>query len=736
MIRRRPATTIAATVAAVVVLAALAAGCGGGSSGRATPATGSGTTTAPATTAPATTSASATPGKLVIPHSVVRFTPILAPPAAPAGTYPGPATPTSLDGVLFADKVITQLGEITGNWNGNAYEQLPAATVAAVKDTLARQGFVVLPTDIRQLAWAYASESYWPFPVFVTTDAATNLFHLAFDKVLRTTEQARLLPKLEELLAGYVAAADAQAEELAGGPLADQASRVAQLVQVAAAEAGLTVALGPLATREKALVDAHSATAASPISGTRTDYSLYTPRGHYTRTPALKRYFTAMSVLGQAAFCIPGTRRCDGLEPLQVGILAARALVRDPKLVALWQAIYEPTAFLVGTADDYTPLDVLAAAGGTGSLDDASPLAEPDRVKQIAGGLVTARPVQIDPEKASVRIMGTRFVVDSFVLDQLLWPNVGTDGKKRESGSSLDLAAAFGSEVARASLESAGLMDYEHYDTQLAALAHALAARTGAEWAGTVYDVWLHALSPLWAPHDETYPDFMRTPAWGAKALQSGLGSYAELKHDTLLYTKQGVAEGGGDEPPGPRTNWVEPEPLVFGRLAQAATMLRSGLLDRGLLTAHDRDLLRDEIRLFSLFARIARDELRGRPIAKADNEQLTFIGSWLDGLFHQAADQSGASESFDEDGAIVADIASGPLGALAIGTGRVGRLLVIVPDTRGRSQLAVGAVYSFYEFSSPPGERLTDEEWRARLDKGTAPAPPDWTQVLGPSAG
>ncbi len=40
----------------------------------------------------------------------------------------------------------------------------------------------------------------------------------------------------------------------------------------------------------------------------------------------------------------------------------------------------------------------------------------------------------------------------------------------------------------------------------------------------------------------------MRSEAWTAKAHQSGLGSYAELKHDTLLYSKQAVAEGG-DKP-------------------------------------------------------------------------------------------------------------------------------------------------------------------------------------------
>ena len=56
--------------------------------------------------------------------------------------------------------------------------------------------------------------------------------------------------------------------------------------------------------------------------------------------------------------------------------------------------------------------------------------------------------------------------------------------------------------------------------------------------------------------------------------------------------------------------------------------------------------------------------------------------------------------------------------------------MLVVVPGTDG-FQVAVGAVYSFHEFTSETGERLTDEAWRAILDAGTAPARPAWQDVL-----
>jgi hypothetical protein len=67
----------------------------------------------------------------------------------------------------------------------------------------------------------------------------------------------------------------------------------------------------------------------------------------------------------------------------------------------------------------------------------------------------------------------------------------------------------------------------------------------------------------------------------------------------------------------------------------------------------------------------------------------------------------------------------------LEVATGRFDRIFVLVPDDSGRFQVAAGGVYSYYEFTSPPGERLTDGEWRAMLDAGTAPARPSWEEVI-----
>jgi hypothetical protein len=650
-----------------------------------------------------------------LPVSLVRFgayedVPLLGPDAEP---YAGPDTPRSLEGVEIAPSVADVLAD------------------PAIERTLTDRGFVVVPSDLRLFHFAYQGNVYEGWPVYVTTDVAYHLWHQVFDKVLRSLEQEVLLPELEALVTGLLERAEAQAAELEGTPLADAASRVEQLYQVAAAELGLPATLGPLAEQEVALIEQHSApNERSPVVGGEVDYSLFTPRGHYTRNEDLTRYFLGMSTLGQLAFCLPGTIGCPGVEPARIALLAARTLVGDPDLVERWRRIYEPTAFLVGIADDYTPFELADAAGDR--LEDPEAFADDAAVTGVLDALTAARPVRINPDRASIRMMGTRFVLDSWILDQLIAPNVGTPEKPRSLPSALDLAAAFGSSFAYGVLVSEGETAYANYDRQLEAMREAIASRPPVDWGATVYDAWLYALEPSFVEHGRAFPDLMRTEAWAAMAQQSGLGSYAELKHDTILYAKQAIGEGGDGAPVPDRRNWVEPDPVVFGRLRAMADLMRAGLDERDLLTDEQTELLGDVVDLFGFFERIARDELAGAPISRPDNDRLTSVGGALEALWFRTSDQtaSGATES-DEEAAIIADVASGPTGMLEVGTGRIDRIYVLVPDDDGTFQVAVGGVYAYYEFTTPAGERLSDELWRSMLDDGEQPDRPSWEEVL-----
>ena len=630
--------------------------------------------------------------------------------------YAGPPTPTSLDDVVVHGPLVDDLDE------------------PALRAMLAEQGFAVVPGDARLFHHVYQPSEYDPYPVFVTTDAAYHVWHLAFDKVLRDTEQERLLPALERLVEGLVERSRAQRDEYAGTPLADAADRVAQFYEVAATLLELDVGpIGPLAQEEVQLALAADSARASPTvgmvectagSGSCVFYETFRPRGHYTRSPELERYFRAMSLLGNAPFPLDE-------QSLTVGMMAVRPLLADEQAVADWRLVYEPTAFLVGAADDYTPFDLAAVARAVNpeGLDGSEELAASAALQEMAERLRAMRPVMINAEDASVRVLGSRFTLDSYVIDQLVDPNVG----ERLVASAHDVAAAFGSDLAYATMEADGYTQYTAYDEQLAELRDLVAERTMDDWGRTVYDAWLYALAPMWSPHGAAFPDLMQTEAWAAKAHQTGFGSYTELKHDTILYTKQAIAQGGDDgEPPPPPRHWVEPDPVAFERIAAAARLLREGLAERDLISAdHSTTLEQIEQQLADL-ARIARDELAGRSISDVDNEQLQWFGAWLESMWLATSDLSSLGEDGgpDEDAALVADIMrSETEGALELATGKVDRIYVLVPDDGGTFQVAMGGVYSFYEFWQDPAARLTDEEWRVLLDSGRAPARPTWTE-------
>ena len=680
------------------------------------PTTADQTTTTPETTTTESSSSSTTtlPAVVVPEAEKVSFGQLASVPLLQDGTaYAGPATPGSLGGVIVADWIDDYLDS------------------NAAKDQLAANGFVVVPGTTRHFHHIYEGAEYGGWPVFVTTDAAYHVWHLAFDKILRETEQQTLLPALEDMVLRLVEVARAQETELAGTDLAEAASRVTQFYEAAATVLELDVGpIGPLAQAEVDLIMAATERTLSPTTGgdansgfitTKIDYSLFRPRGHYTRSPELERYFRGMSQLGNNAFLVD-----DGLL---LGILASRVMLADPEVIEQWQLIYEPTAWLVGAADDYTPLEVGAVVEQVvpSGWSDVTVFAAPATVDAVGQALLAMRPVAINPEAASVRIMGARLVIDSYIFDQLVMPNVD----QRFEASPLDLAAAFGSDWALATQEQLGGTDFDGYDEQLAAMQDLIAGRDEADWGSTVYDAWLWAVQPMWQERGAEYPDFMQTPAWDAKSHQTGFGSYTELKHDTILYTKQAVAEGGGETLPPPPRHWVEPEPVTFERLAALAEMMRTGLESRELLPESYSYLLTDLVSFYTWLGGIARDELAGLPISREDNEQLGWIGGQLEGFWVQTSDADIDWENGpDSHAALIADVMSNAAAVLELGTGYVDNVFVLVPDDEGNFQVASGGVYSYYEFWNS-GQRLTDEEWRAQLDSATNPPRPEWQDVF-----
>lgn len=688
-----------------------------------TSTTTSGTATTTTTTIPATTTTTAPQSGATV-WGLRATSPFAAgfpvnPLIVDEPAYRGPGTPTTLDDILWLDEV---------SWIIEAHPEVP--------DLLAENGFVIVADGMTQFHQAYgAVDAYRRQPLFITTDAAYHYWHLVFAKALKDTEQLVLLPTLETFAVRLLAVAEAQRDLLAGTDLATAADAVVGYAQVVGAIAETLP--GPHDDRvvaELALVRDHAEWTTSPASGADVDYTLFAPRGHYTENRDLTRYFLAMSALGATAFRIADD------DHLRTAVLLSRAITTDGELADSWRDLYEPTAFLVGLADDYSPFEVAEAVAAAGVDADAIESLDAATIESVRAELVAMRAVAIDEERASVRVMGARFVLDSFIIDQLVDPNVSN----RVTSSALDVAAAFGSDWAYDQQAANGVpASFPEYDGQMQDMRDLVTGRSADEWAGTVYDAWLYAIQPSWTRHGAAYPDFMQTGEWAAKAHQTGFGSYTELKHDTVLYSKQGYAEGEGPPPPPaePR-HWVEPEPVTYARLAAVASLMHAGLSARDLLADDVGALLDLLIPMYERFERLARDELAGRSISQDDNRWLEGIGATFELLWLLANEDStadagvgGFSEAPYDMAGLVVDIMSNPESALELGTGLVDLIYVLVPNDEGRFQLARGGVYSFYEFWVPRSERMTDDEWRmlfvnewGGMAQDTArPDRPDW---------
>ncbi|NLF00137.1 MAG: DUF3160 domain-containing protein, partial [Anaerolineales bacterium] len=330
------------------------------------------------------------------------------------------------------------------------------------------------------------------------------------------------------------------------------------------------------------------------------------------------------------------------------------------------------------------------------------------------------------------RFMGQRFVLDAYVFEQLVYREVGTPEKPRMLPMGLDIMAAMGSTEAYDILTTLGETEYANYTEQMAKVRSEIGALQIDSWTQNLYWSWLYAFHPLLTEKGEQYPPFMRTDAWARKDLQTALGSWTELKHDTILYAKQMMAELGGGPPPEPPHGWVEPNPEVYARLLALARMTRSGLESRGLLSENTSTNLWRLEDLLEFLLDVSQRELAGETLTTEDYERIKFFGGELEAITLAAADQEGEGRPFfenEEQAALVADVATDPNGqVLEEAIGRINAIYVLVPDGWGGVHIAEGGVFSYYEFAWPMNDRLTDEKWREMLAAGDAPAPPSWT--------
>jgi hypothetical protein len=402
----------------------------------------------------------------------------------------------------------------------------------------------------------------------------------------------------------------------------------------------------------------------------------------------------------------------------------------------LWDAIYEPTVFFVGAADDLLPteyLELIQTIYGSEitipDLDDDELLEDfIDAALEFREPAILGHPVldtQTLTQTMGLRFMGQRYIPDSYILGQLVYKNVGTMWNPRLMPMGLDVMSALGSPRAWELLESE--RTYENYDSQMQMLWDTMGNLTDAEWTSNLYYLWLYSLLPLLSDPGDGYPFFMQSEAWVDKQLSTALGSWAELRHDTILYAKQSYTwELTGE--PDPIKGYVEPVPRVYARLASLCKMMIDGLESRSLLS----DLIGSKLQqLYDLLIKLqtmAVKELENTALTDHEYRTIDGIGKTLGSIVAMPTEGEFVSDA-DDDMAVIADVHTDPNSGTVLEEA-VGRPMVVfvAVQIEGQVVLTRGGIFSYYEFTWPMDDRLTDEAWQDMLTEGEAPPLPTWT--------
>ena len=597
-------------------------------------------------------------------------------------------------------------------------------------------------------------------PYYLTTDAAFHALHLLFDDLLKALEKEQLRLTMVDITQATLAEVQSYLPAVQGTSLEAETLQAVAYLSVALKlfdpEASIDPSVADLVAQQVSqVIDAGGKAYSVIFPDFEDDYGAYKPVGHYAGDPELEAYFRGMTWFGRVHFLL--SAETPSRLPLIITLALRRAQVADGaaggSVVESWAYIHKTLNFIVGPTDDLGPLEYAALMDTVyGNAPAIQDLADDTRWQEFRSrsdqlpapqinSLFVASTVDLAPEKGW-RFMGQRFTLDGLIFQNLIFDRVlaREDGTRREFPSGLDVMAAFGSAPAMAELGNQGATSFPNYPEQMAKMQQAAQAQPESQWLGRFYDTWLYAFFPVLQSKDASFPAYMQTSAWGYKELNAALGSWAELKHDTVLYTKMPEMAGGGGPPmSGPAPSYVEPNPLVFYRMAYMAKMLSCGLQQIVLIGPCQEvvdyppggtDLgsyvygMMNLAGRFQKFGDIAAKELAGQPLTEDDNAAISDCLGMIECMNTDTGYLQPQGEMPKPP--VIAAVSGAGDSVLEVGVGYVDRIYVVVP-LEGTWKVAQGGVFSYYEFTQPRDQRLTDEEWRTKLAGSDAPNLPVW---------
>lgn len=557
---------------------------------------------------------------------------------------------------------------------------------------------------------------------YITADFVLTAYGLFLNDVLTAVEEEVLYPALRDFIAGTL-------EKLAAADQTAQGWRtavgyVSVLRKLIDPGSSTPNEVADVIAAEMRLIDEHKGIETSHVTGVKEDFSQYLPRGKYTASENLQRYFRTMMYAGRMGFLLKESRATGVTTAMAddqtaAAVLLSKTVAEDEQLRGLYGAINDFLDFFVGRSDDLSVGDYTTESAG-------QPIAEvrknihakakqSGKMPQIislpvdAGGLEPG--LTVAEVAAGFRLLGLRYTLESSAFQNLTFDRV-TDytgdarttpftlaeinGRKvRGFPTVLDLMAGLGSARAKKMLTDRGDSSYREYKKRLGEFSGAVNAlfKTSGKH-GSLSEMNLATISTMLKKDSN-------------ESLNTALSFWIQNRHTIILYAKQSytvVAKSIAPRVPERAKASLEPADGLYGSLAANLNKIGETFTEnKGILQTHSESSASEKVLQFAE----AMNRLKGlsqkaakRKLEQADCDYLNNLDRLFAGLLA------------GRDLPIAVDIHTEPNSRMVVEEAIGYPLAVFDGEFRGTR-------YNCYEFKQPMDQRLTDEAWLKMLKEG-----------------
>jgi len=655
------------------------------------------------------------------------------------------------------EKELLKNNFLTGQFKVNTDNLANAFDIYPLNDNLneklKKNGFAIVEDTYDQLFQIYDDNNYKEMPNFVTTDLYLQAFHTYFDSMLRMVEENVLKGRMlgfcmsmkEAMRKAAVNTANLEVKDIAQWNEAYFAVAIALLKDKPIE--GLAnnkykdqakVEIAKVMAEEMSESDFLEYTPLVPYT-----YNLYRPRGHYSRSESLKQYFRAMMWLQHVPF---GSEKPHQMKRVA---LIAETITKTPGMNEKLHSVIDPITFIMGEPDNVGIFNIQDIMKKNNLTFDAIIQNEDkynilkNQVEELDKKMTRIKPKFLYSSPHKVNLMPQRYMPDAEVLQEMI--DVKNFPTLRGESKALDYFAAMGSTTAEKILidELKEAQKWDKYQENLNRMKKRMAE---IDWNSTIANAWVENLNEM-LKDDPAYPYFMKSYQWDKKNLNAALASYAEMKHDAILYAKQPFMAEAGDgedlEPPVVK-GYVEPNIYFWEKALQLITNTQKAFVRLGLKDKKVDDITQQMKEQVEFFLKISRKELNYEKITDEEYDRINGVGPMFEYLTLQMImndEQEPRGWYFvqgaDKKVALVADVltANGDNNpdktVLYEAVGPANEIYVVV-EIQGKLYLTRGAVFSYREFSRDMGEpRLTDEEWQESLKTKPNEGVPVWMNEI-----